>query len=230
MEVQLKYGANPHQVPARLVMPDPPPFRILNGSPSYINILDALGAWQLVGELSRATGRVAAASFKHTSPAGAAVEGEISDAFRRSQFLASADWSPAASAYLRARAGDRMSAFGDAAALSARVDRSAAEALRGEVSDLIVAPSYEPDALDILKNKKKGGYVILEADPDYMPSGPESRDVFGLRLEQPRNEAPIDRRLFEAAAGGSLSDEVVESLIVGTVALKNNQSNSVCVA
>jgi AICAR transformylase/IMP cyclohydrolase PurH len=230
MEIPLKYGANPHQAPARLVVPDPAPFRVLNGRPSYINILDALGAWQLVRELAGATGRVAAASFKHTSPAGAAVDGEISDVFRRSQFLPAADWSPAASAYLRARAGDRMSAFGDAAALSTRVDRSAAEVLRSEVSDLVVAPGYEPEALGILKEKKKGAYVIFEMDPDYEPAGPEVRDVFGLRLEQPRNDVSIGRKLFEDAAGTALPDDIVESLIVGAVALKYTQSNSVCVA
>ena len=230
MEIQLRYGANPHQVPARLILPDPAPLRILNGNPSYINILDALGAWQLVRELGRATGKAAAASFKHTSPAGAAVEGECSDVFLRSQFLAPAHRSPAASAYLRARAGDRMSAFGDAAAVSHPVDQSLADVLRTEVSDLIVAPGYEPDALAILREKKKGAYVVIEVDPDYEPPPTEVRDVFGFRLEQRRNDRAIDRKLFEDAAGVSLPDGVIESLIVAAVSLKYTQSNSVCVA
>jgi len=228
MEISLKYGANPHQVPASLTLPDPPPFRILNGDPSYINILDALGAWQLVRELGQVTGKVAAASFKHTSPAGAALEGPVSDVFRRSQFLGKADWSAVASAYLRARAGDRMSAFGDAAALSATVDVSLAEVLRREASDLIVAPAYEAEALEILKKKKKGAYLILEADASYRPPGVEARELFGVRLAQPSNACVIDRALFEA--GGTLPDEIVENLIVASVALKYTQSNSVCVA
>lgn len=230
MNIELRYGTNPHQVPARLLMPDPPPFRILNGDPGYINILDALGAWQLVRELAASTGRIAAASFKHTSPAGAALEGEISEVFARSQFLSSRDWSPAASAYLRARAGDRMSSFGDAAAISVPVDESLAHLLEGEVSDLIVAPGYDPVALEVLRKKKKGAYVILEADPEYVPPDQEAREMFGVRLEQQSNRRTIDARLFEQAAGGPLPPAVVESLVVAGVALKYTQSNSVCVA
>lgn len=230
MEIQLKYGANPHQIPARLILPDPAPLRILNGTPSYINILDALGAWQLARELGRATGKVAAASFKHTSPAGAAVEGPISDVFRRSQFLDARDWTPPAAAYLRARAGDRMSAFGDAAAVSTSVDASLAELLRKEVSDLIIAPGYEESALEVLKQKKKGTYVIIQIDPDYVPDRQEARDLFGFRLEQPPNDRVIDRALFANAAGQTASDEIVEDLIVAAVALKYTQSNSVCVS
>lgn len=230
MEVQLKYGANPHQVPARLILPEPAPLRILNGTPSYINILDALGAWQLARELGRSTGKPSAASFKHTSPAGAAVTGETSNVFLRSQFLSRRDWSPVASAYLRARAGDRMSAFGDAAAVSETVDASLAELLRSEVSDLIIAPAYDADALEILKAKKKGAYVVIEVDSDYEPPEEEARELFGLRLEQRRNDHVIDRNMFESPANESLPDDVIESLIVASVALKYTQSNSVCVA
>jgi AICAR transformylase/IMP cyclohydrolase PurH len=208
------------------------PVRVVNGNPGYINALDALGAWQLVRELKQATGKASAASFKHTSPAGAAVARPLSEAFRRSQFLPEGDLSDVAQAYVRARGGDRMSSFGDAAAVSEPVDTDLARILRREVSDLIIAPGYEPEALEILTAKKNGGYLILEVDAGYEPPRIERRELFGVTLEQERNTRPIDAHLFSRRVGKSkdVSEEVVETLIVASVALKYTQSNSVCVA
>ena len=232
MEIPLKYGCNPHQTPAGLTLPDKSPFRVLNGDPSYINVLDALGAWQLVRELKEATGAPSAASFKHTSPAGAAIARPLSEAFRASQFLPDDVLSPVASAYARARGGDRMSSFGDAVAVSETVDISLARLIRREVSDLIIAPRFEPDALDVLKGKKGGGYVILEIDPNYEPPEMETRQVFGFSLRQRRNDVPVSRDHFRTVMTSkkSLAADVVETLIVATVALKYTQSNSVCLA
>jgi AICAR transformylase/IMP cyclohydrolase PurH len=208
------------------------PLRVLNGSPSYINLLDAFGAWQLVRELRRATGLPSAASFKHVSPAGAAVARTLSESFRRSQMLPDQDLSPVAMAYARARGGDRMSSFGDAVAVSEVVDVSLAQLLRREVSDLIIAPGYEPEALQLLLSKRSGGYRIFEIDPGYEPPEMDSRQVFGFTLEQKRNVAPIDADLFQdvVSARTEMSKDVVETLVVGTIALKYAQSNSVCVA
>jgi phosphoribosylaminoimidazolecarboxamide formyltransferase/IMP cyclohydrolase len=233
MHIELKYGCNPHQKEARMILGDnPSAFQVLNGSPSYINILDALGAWQLVRELSRATGLPSAASFKHVSPAGAAVTGPLTEAFRRSQMLPDEDLSPVAAAYARARGGDRMSSFGDAVAVSDTVDVSLAKLLRREVSDLIIAPAYEPEALEILRAKGGGGYRIFQIDPLYKPPAIERRDVFGFGLQQQRNTARIDADLFTqvVSAQKHVPAEVVETLIVATIALKYAQSNSVCVA
>jgi phosphoribosylaminoimidazolecarboxamide formyltransferase/IMP cyclohydrolase len=180
MRLELRYGCNPHQKPARLMFdPDPAPLRVLNGSPSYINLLDAFGAWQLVRELRRATGLPSAASFKHVSPAGAAVARPLTESFRRSQMLPEEDLSPVATAYARARGGDRMSSFGDAVAVSERVDLSLARLLRREVSDLIIAPGYEPRAFELLRAKRGGGFRIFEIDPDYEPPDMDTREVFG---------------------------------------------------
>lgn len=177
MRIDLRYGCNPHQKPAFLVTEgDPGPLEVLNGAPSLINVLDALGAWQLVRELRRATGLASAASFKHVSPAGAAVAGPLGDAFRRSQMLPESDLSPVANAYARARGGDRMSAFGDAVAVSETVDLSLARLLRREVSDLIVAPFYEPEALELLRRKRDGRYLVLQIDPAYEPPAMETRE------------------------------------------------------
>ncbi|GAB4576027.1 MAG: phosphoribosylaminoimidazolecarboxamide formyltransferase [Anaerolineae bacterium] len=233
--IPLRYGNNPHQTPAWLTVPgegDAAPLRILNGAPGYINMLDALNAWQLVRELKVATGKPAAASFKHVSPAGAAVYRPLNDSFRRSQFLPEAALSPVAAAYARARGGDRMSAFGDAVAVSDVVDRSLAELLRREVSDLIIAPGYEPEALEILRAKKGGKYLIMAMDPDYEPPELEKRELFGFELGQRRNDAVVDRALFSnvAAGSGPVPEDIVETLIVATIALKYTQSNSVCVA
>ena len=232
MEIELKYGSNPHQVPARLTVPDQSRFHILNGKPGYINILDALGAWQLVRELKAATGKPGAASFKHTSPAGAAITGSLSNAYRASQFLADDDLSPVANAYARARGGDRMCSFGDVVAVSDVVDLSLARMLKGEVSDLIIAPGFEPAALNILRAKKQGSYIIFQIDQDYEPPENETREVFGFGLQQKRNSAPISKALFEKTitTKEAIPPDVMETLLVATIALKYTQSNSVCIA
>ncbi len=231
-EIELKYGCNPHQTPAGVHVPVESGFQVLSGRPSYINILDALGAWQLVRELKVATGKPAAASFKHTSPAGAAVSGPLSDAYRASQFLAADDLSPVANAYVRARGGDRMCSFGDVAAVSEVVDLSLARVLFDEVSDLIIAPGFEPRALELLKSKRRGGYLVMQIDSDYEPPETETREVFGFRLRQQRNTAAISSALFErvATTGMPVSPGVLETLTVATIALKYTQSNSVCLA
>jgi len=232
MEIKLKYGCNSHQAPACLIVPDNSGFRVLNGTPSYINILDAIGAWQLARELKIACGKPGAASFKHTSPAGAAVAGSLSDSYLASQFLSKGDVSPVASAYIRARGGDRMCSFGDVAAVSDVVDISLATILKSEVSDLIIAPGFEPTALEILTTKKKGTYLILQIDPDYEPPELESLEVFGFRLQQRRNAARISEELFQnsVTVKKMVPPEVLETLIVATIALKYTQSNSVCLA
>ena len=231
-EIELKYGCNPHQTPAGVRVPEGSGFQVLSGRPSYINILDALGAWQLVRELKIATGKPGAASFKHTSPAGAAVAGALSDTYRASQFLTTDDLSPVANAYLRARGGDRMCSFGDVAAVSDVVDLSLARMLFDEVSDLIIAPGFEPDALELLKSKRQGGYLVFQIDPDYEPPETETREVFGFSLHQRRNSAAITKALFERVmtTGEPLPPDALETLLVATVALKYTQSNSVCVA
>lgn len=222
--ISLKYGVNPHQSHAVVTHPDEP-LEVLNGQPGYINLLDALTAWQLVIEMRAATGKVSAASFKHVSPAGAAIEKPLTDAFLASQFLPKRDYSPVASAYARARGGDRMCSFGDAVAVSDTVDTSLANLLKSEVSDVIIAPGYEPAALEILSAKKGGKYPVLQMDPTYEPPSIEKRELFGFTFEQDRNSAPINASLFEGAP-----NDTVESLIVATLALKYAQSNSVCVA
>lgn len=233
MELKLKYGLNPHQKFARLVLEgEPPPLRLLNGTPGYINILDMLAAWQLARELREATGLAGAASFKHVSPAGAAVAKPLDETFRRSQFLPEEDLSPVATAYARARGADRLSSFGDVAAVSDAVDASLARLLAREVSDAIIAPGYEPDALGILKKKKDGKYLIAEIDPDYELPETEDRDVFGFRLEESRNTARITRELLTNVVSEKkgVPDDAALSLLVCTVALKHTQSNSVGVA
>jgi AICAR transformylase/IMP cyclohydrolase PurH len=233
MRTELKYGCNPHQKPAYLSFDgDPSPLQALNGTPGYINVLDALGGWQLVRELRRATGKPSAASFKHVSPAGAAIARPLNEEFLKSQMLPDEPLSPVATAYARARGGDRMSSFGDAIAVSDPVDVSLVRLIRREVSDLIIAPGYEPEALEILKSKRGGGYRILQIDPDYEPPEMESRDVFGFTLEQLRNTATIDADLFRniVSKAKEVPEDVLETLIVATIALKYTQSNSVCVA
>jgi phosphoribosylaminoimidazolecarboxamide formyltransferase/IMP cyclohydrolase len=232
MDIELKYGCNPHQTPASVTVPGEAGFKVLSGRPGYINFLDALGAWQLVRELKAATGKPGAASFKHVSPAGAAVAGELSDPYRASQFLPDADYSAVATAYARARGGDRMCSFGDVAAVSDVVDLSLARLLFDEVSDLIIAPGYEPDALELLKTKRDGAYMVLQIDPAYEPGDTETREVFGFTMSQKRNTALVTRDLFTKAggAGGAVPGDVLETLIVATIALKYTQSNSVCIA
>jgi AICAR transformylase/IMP cyclohydrolase PurH len=231
MEITLKYGCNPHQTPAGVSVPEESGFQVLSGRPGYINFLDALGSWQLVRELRAATGKPAAASFKHVSPAGAAVAGPLSETYRASQFLPDADYSPVATAYARARGGDRMCSFGDVAAVSDVVDLSLAKLLFDEVSDLIIAPGYEPEALELLKTKRDGAYMVLQIDPAYEPAEVETREVFGFTMSQKRNTRPVTRDLLTSpAGGGTLPEDVIETLLVATVALKYTQSNSVCIA
>lgn len=232
MDLTLKYGLNPHQHPARVILPPNSPLRVLNGTPGYVNLIDAMGAWQLARELKQATGAAAAASFKHASPAGAAITAELGDTYLASQFLAAKEYSPGAAAYIRARGGDRMCSFGDAAAVSEVVDRSLANVLRREVSDLIIAPGYEPDALEVLRAKKGGGYLVLEIDPEFVPPAVEQRTLFGLQLEQPRNDAAITRQTFSniVTDNRDIPDSALDTLVVATIALKYTQSNSVCVA
>jgi phosphoribosylaminoimidazolecarboxamide formyltransferase/IMP cyclohydrolase len=232
MEIPLKYGCNPHQTPASVTIPGESGFQVLSGRPGYINFLDALGAWQLVRELRAATGKPAAASFKHVSPAGAALAGELSRTYRASQFLGDEAFSPLATAYARARGGDRMCSFGDVAAVSDVVDLSLAKLLYEEVSDLIIAPGFEPEALELLRTKRDGAYMVLAIDPDYEPDDAETREVFGFTMSQKRNTTPITPELFQTAGADAapLPAAVLETLIVATVALKYTQSNSVGIA
>jgi len=232
-ELALRYGCNPHQAPARVFRKDGPlPFQVLNGSPGYINLLDALNAWQLVRELKQALGLPAAASFKHVSPAGAAIAVPMSETLQRASFVHDIELSPTALAYARARGADRLSSYGDWAALSEMVDVATARLLRRETSDGIIAPGYEPEALDILKKKKKGGYPILQIDPGYEPPDSEIREVFGIVLEQRRNARVPGPEIFEnvVTEEKDLPPEAVRDLLVATIALKYTQSNSVCFA
>ncbi len=230
--ITLRYGTNPHQEEAYLGLPESAPLRILNGQPGYINVLDALTSWQLVRELKEATGKPAAASYKHVSPAGAAIAKPIDEAFKASQFLKHTDFSPVASAYVRARGGDRLCSFGDVMAVSDEVDVSLAEFLKTEVCDAIIAPSYEPAALEILKKKRKGGFLILEIDYDYMPEGLEQRDLFGIELKQQRNKRFITKADLANVVSNNknIPDDVVDTLLVSAISLKYTQSNSISLA
>jgi AICAR transformylase/IMP cyclohydrolase PurH len=228
--MELKYGCNPHQKPATLTVPDDA-FTFLNGTPGYINVLDALGSWQLVHALGRATGKAAAASFKHVSPAGAAVARPLTEELRTSQMLGDEDYSDVALAYIRARAGDRLSSFGDVAAVSETVDLSLAKVLNSEVSDLLVAPGFEPEALELLKKKKGGKYLIIQADPAYTPPEVETREVFGFTLTQKHDDSDITMEMFaESVDGQAIPEDIRETLVVATIALKYTQSNSVGLA
>lgn len=232
-ELTLRYGMNPHQTPARLFVAEGElPLTVLNGSPGFINLLDALNSWQLVRELKQATGLPAAASFKHVSPAGAAVAVPLDDTLRRAYFVGDKDLSPLATAYARARGADRISSFGDWIALSDRVDVATAELIRPEVSDGVIAPDYEPDALAILQAKKGGGYRVLQIDPDYEPPQLEQRQLFGLTLEQQRNTAvPTAADLTNIVTQNrDLPAEAILDMIVALLSLKYTQSNSVCYA
>ncbi len=233
MNIQLKYGCNPHQIPAQVIFNGTSsPLQILNGKPGYINLLDAFSAWQLAKELKQATGKEGAASFKHVSPAGAAVAKPLTDEYLQSQFLEKKEYSEVTSAYIRARGSDRMSSYGDAAAVSGRVDSCLAEFLKQEVCDLIIASDYDDKALDILKTKKKGEFVILKMDPEYESQDMETRDFYGFEFSQKRNNALITKDIFKdiVSKNKELTEAEIESLIVATIALKYTQSNSVCVA
>ncbi len=231
-ELELKYGCNPNQKPAKIFMKDGSelPIEVLNGRPGYINFLDAFNSWQLVKELKEATGMPAAASFKHVSPAGAAVGKELSDIDRQIYFVdKDAKLSPVACAYIRARGADRLCSYGDWAALSDTCDEATALYLKEEVSDGIIAPDYTPEAIEILKTKKKGNYNIIKIDPNYKPKSQELKDVFGITFEQGHNDFKIDASLFEniVSANKELPKEAVTDMIVAMITLKYTQSNSV---
>ena len=230
--IALRYGINPHQTPATASAIDAWPFELLNGQPGYINLLDAMSAWRLVRELRQTLDLPAAASFKHVSPAGAAIGLPIPEPLARAYEVERLELSPAACAYVRARGGDLVSAYGDFAAVSDPVDESLARFLRREVSDGIIAPAYEPAALDILRQKKGGRYLILQADPDAAPPQLESRDHFGIRLEQPLDRGVIDDSIFANPVTEltEFPDDVRRDLLVATIVLRYTQSNSVCVA
>ena len=232
-EMALRYGMNPHQKPARAYVTEGElPFEVLNGQPGYINLLDALNSWQLVAELSRALRMPAAASFKHVSPAGAAVAAPMNEAERAACFVDDLELSPMATAYARARGADRMSSFGDWIALSGACDLATARIIRREVSDGIIAPDYEPAALDLLRAKRGGSYRVLRIDPGYRPSDLERRQVFGVTLEQRRNDMPIGREFYarRVTRNKDLPQEAIVDLMVATVALKYTQSNSIVLA
>ena len=231
-QLPLRYGINPHQSPAIASAIGQWPFEVLNGQPGYINLLDAMSAWNLVRELRQALDQPAAASFKHVSPAGAAIGLPISERLARAYEVEKLELSPVASAYVRARGGDLVSAYGDFAAVSDVVDESLARFLRREVSDGIIAPGYEPAALEILRKKKNGRYLILQADPDAVPPDRESRDHFGIRLEQPSNDKLIGDSIFDNPVTEltDFPEDVRRDLLVATIALRYTQSNSVCVA
>jgi phosphoribosylaminoimidazolecarboxamide formyltransferase/IMP cyclohydrolase len=231
--ISLKYGANPNQTPAQLTFTDESPkLEVLNHAPGYINMLDALNAWQLVRELKVALGLPAAASFKHVSPAGAAVAAPLSSTLRKAYFVQDMDLSPLATAYARARGADRVSSFGDFVALSDPCDASTAALISKEVSDGVIAPDYDAEALKILQEKRGGKYLILRIDPSYEPPVMESREVFGVILEQRHNDIKIDYSALTnvVTKQSVIPSEAQRDLIVALVTLKYTQSNSVCFA
>jgi len=232
-EFRLRYGCNPHQSPARVYIKNGElPFEVLSSAPGYINLLDALNAWQLVRELNQATGLPAAASFKHVSPSGAAVAIPLSETLRKIYFVDDMELSPLAAAYARARGVDRMSSFGDWIALSDTVDVPTAKLISREVSDGVIAPAYEPEALEILKKKKQGKYVVIQIDPAYQPDLTETRDVFGVTLEQRRNDRPITRADFASVVtkNKDIPETAIRDMLIASITLKYTQSNSVCFA
>ena len=230
--IALRYGVNPHQTPASASAIAEWPFDVLNGQPGYINLLDAMSAWNLVQELKQTLEQPSAASYKHVSPAGAAIGLPLSDRLARSYEVETLELSPVAAAYVRARGGDLVSAYGDFAAVSDVVDESLARFLRREVSDGIIAPGYEPSALDILSKKKGGRYLILQGDPEVAAPEVESRDHFGIRIDQPLDRKPIDQSVFDNPVTDlkDFPEDVQRDLLLATVALRYTQSNSVCVA
>ena len=232
-ELELKYGCNPNQKPSRIFMADGSdlPITVLNGKPGYINFLDAFNGWQLAKELKQATGLPAATSFKHVSPAGAAVGLPLSEVERKIYWVDDlGDLSPLASAYARARGADRMSSFGDFISLSDVCDVDTAKLIKREVSDGVIAPGYEPEALEILKAKKKGNYNVIQIDPAYVPAPVETKQVYGISFEQGRNELHIDDALFEniVTENKELPEQAKIDLIIAMITLKYTQSNSVC--
>lgn len=233
-ELLLKYGCNPNQKPSRIFMQNGRdlPIEVLNGRPGFINFLDAFNSWQLVRELKEATGLPAAASFKHVSPAGAAVGLPLSDTLKKIYFVDDLELSPIACAYARARGADRMSSYGDWVALSDTCDKETATLLAREVSDGVIAPDYTAEALEILKTKRKGGYNVVKIDPAYTPAPIEHKDVFGVTFEQGRNDVKIDETMLEnvVTANKETPQAAKRDLIIALIALKYTQSNSVCYA
>ncbi|MCR5746366.1 MAG: phosphoribosylaminoimidazolecarboxamide formyltransferase [Lachnospiraceae bacterium] len=232
-ELELKYGCNPNQKPSRIYITDGSdlPIKVLNGRPGYINLLDAFNGWQLVRELKVATGMPAATSFKHVSPAGAAIGKPLSDTLKKIYFVDDlGELSPLACAYARARGADRMSSFGDFIALSDVCDVSTAKIIKREVSDGIIAPGYEPEALEILSAKKKGNYAVIQIDPEYKPAPIEHKEVFGVTFEQGRNEIEINDSLLTniVTKNKDLPDDAKKDLLISLITLKYTQSNSVC--
>jgi len=230
-EIQLKYGCNPNQKPSKIFMNNGTlPLEVLNGKPGYINFLDALNSWQLVKELKKATGLPAAASFKHVSPAGAAVYSPISETLKKIYFVDDLELSPLANAYARARGADRMSSYGDFIALSDVCDVQTATLIAREVSDGVIAPGFTDEALSILKGKRKGTYNIVKIDENYMPNPIEHKDVYGITFEQGRNELEISNELLEnvVTQNKTISEDAKRDLIISLITLKYTQSNSVC--
>ena len=232
-ELTLRYGCNPHQTPARVYMKEGAlPFEVLSGSPGYINLLDALNSWQLVKELRQVLELPAAASFKHVSPAGAAVSVPLSDAEKQAYFVDDMELSPLGVAYARARGADRLSSFGDWAALSDTVDLQTAKLLNREVSDGVIAPGFEPDAFELLKKKRDGGYQVVQMDPDFDGGEIETREVFGVTMEQKRNDRVTGPEILEnvVTRKKEIPPDKARDLLVATVTLKYTQSNSICFA
>ena len=232
-EMELKYGCNPNQKPSRIYMEDGSdlPIEVLCGRPGYINLLDAFNGWQLVSELKKATGKVAATSFKHVSPAGAAIGLPLSEVEKKIYWVEDmGELTPMGSAYARARGADRMSSFGDFISLSDTCDVCTARLVSREVSDGIIAPDYEPEALEILKKKKKGNYCVLKINPDYKPAALEKKQVFGVTFEQGRNELVIDDALFAniVTENKELPQAARDDMAIALITLKYTQSNSVC--
>jgi len=230
-ELPLKYGCNPNQVPAKIFVDNGElPIEVLNGRPGYINFMDALNGWQLVSELKAATGLASATSFKHVSPAGAAVACEMSETVKRACFVDDMELSPLASAYARARGADRMSSYGDFISLSDVCDEQTAALIAREVSDGIIAPGYTPKALEILKGKRKGGYNVIKMDPDYVPAPIEHKQVFDITFEQGRNNIKLDESVLTniVTKNKILPESAKRDLLVALIALKYTQSNSVC--
>ena len=233
-ELELKYGCNPNQKPSRIFMNEGElPITVLSGRPGYINFLDAFNGWQLVSELKRATGLPAATSFKHVSPAGAAVGLPLTDVERKIYWVDDmGELTPLANAYARARGADRMSSFGDFISLSDVCDVATAKLIKREVSDGVIAPGYEPEALEMLKAKKKGNYNVIQIDPSYRPAPVEHKEVFGITFEQGRNELVIDKEMLNNIVTESkeLSESAKIDLVIALITLKYTQSNSVCYA
>jgi phosphoribosylaminoimidazolecarboxamide formyltransferase/IMP cyclohydrolase len=231
-DLTLRYGTNPNQSPARVYMQDGSdlPITVLGGSPGYINLLDALNAWQLVRELKQVIGQPAAASFKHVSPSGAAVAVPLTDILKKIYFVDDMELTPLATAYTRARGVDRMSSFGDFIALSDTVDVTTAKLISREVSDGVIAPAYEPEVLEILKKKKQGKYAILQIDPTYEPQLTEVRQVFGVSMEQRRNDRLVTREDFAniVTKQKDLPESAIRDMFIAWITLKFTQSNSVC--